>query len=813
MQILSIDLNNIKCHRDTHIDFVAGVNVLSGPNGVGKSTVFEAVGYALFGVDAKEFVGRIDRFITSGEKKGRISVTFETDKGECYQVTRWAGGGSKWLLATETEEAGHFEVEEHAGAAETEERIKELLGLQGSRSLADQFRLIIGPLQHEFLGPFVTKGKKRREMFDEILNINSWQKTWEGTRVLASALKSRIELLNAEVSAKQEQLVDLPEKKSRKKELKRNRKRIEKELNDKEKRRNLADTQLVDLDNKETELMSCLSEVKILETRLAEGKGKIATQEQRLEEAKHAQRITGETKKAKQAFESADKLLGELNKQQTEHRRMEKEAADLEQKRIRAEQNLHHEQEEMAQTIKRLTTEQRALEQQFKGLKPENELLQRAAGQEKLQMELEELRSGRDLLDGRSSELSEGKEQLSKGVCPFFQEKCLNLENGNVDDTYDKGLARLKKEKDVLTTQIKTAEGRLKDAIEARDEKNRLETRAKEVQKQLESLNDQLIVNDKRKAKIQQLQKELEHVLKQVDLKKKELSPFHRLDQLIERTEKEKKRYQAGRDRYLAHQKVAEEYHNRHTELEIMKKLFVELQGKHRRKSKEKEKLQKVYTGEQHRKVRKQKEELGAEIASRSQQLQGLGREYDQVNIDIQRLEVIAKEVDKAASEQKKMVEKQSLVEFLRKQVFNHVSERLSERIREEISLRADRIYRTIGETEEELYWGDNYRIVLRDMDGGEIRERDDDQLSGGQLMSAVVALRLAMLQSIDARIAFFDEPTSNLDSTRRENLARAFRAIDVGREELSAHWYDQLFLISHDVAFTEVTDQIISLE
>jgi len=40
-----------------------------------------------------------------------------------------------------------------------------------------------------------------------------------------------------------------------------------------------------------------------------------------------------------------------------------------------------------------------------------------------------------------------------------------------------------------------------------------------------------------------------------------------------------------------------------------------------------------------------------------------------------------------------------------------------------------------------------------------------------------------------------------------------AFRAIDVGREEVTEHWYDQLFLISHDVAFTEVTDQIISLE
>lgn len=63
-----------------------------------------------------------------------------------------------------------------------------------------------------------------------------------------------------------------------------------------------------------------------------------------------------------------------------------------------------------------------------------------------------------------------------------------------------------------------------------------------------------------------------------------------------------------------------------------------------------------------------------------------------------------------------------------------------------------------------------------------------------------------------NATISFFDEPTSNLDATRRENLAQAFRAIDVGREEVTEHWYDQLFLVSHDVAFTEITEQIIQL-
>ena len=152
------------------------------------------------------------------------------------------------------------------------------------------------------------------------------------------------------------------------------------------------------------------------------------------------------------------------------------------------------------------------------------------------------------------------------------------------------------------------------------------------------------------------------------------------------------------------------------------------------------------------------------------------------------------------------------MVKFLRNQVFKNVSEQLSERFREEISLRADRIYRTIAESDEELHWGEKYQIILRDMHDGQLRERSDDQLSGGQTMSAVVALRLALLQTIGARIAFFDEPTSNLDAARRENLAHAFRAIDVGREEVTEHWYDQLFLISHDEAFTEITDQMLQV-
>ena len=193
MQILSIHLKNIKSHRELDLEFSSGINVLSGPNGVGKSTIFEAIGYAMFGVDAQSFVGNVDRFVSIGAKRGEIAVVFSVDEG-CYRISRTVGTPAKWLLAKEA--GGDFEIEEHKDARETEVRLKELLGLTSGRSLAEQFELVIGPFQHDFLGPFVIKQPtKRRDKFDEILGIDSWRKTFSETNALMKALQNRIEVL------------------------------------------------------------------------------------------------------------------------------------------------------------------------------------------------------------------------------------------------------------------------------------------------------------------------------------------------------------------------------------------------------------------------------------------------------------------------------------------------------------------------------------------------------------------------------------------------------------------------------------------
>ncbi len=98
------------------------------------------------------------------------------------------------------------------------------------------------------------------------------------------------------------------------------------------------------------------------------------------------------------------------------------------------------------------------------------------------------------------------------------------------------------------------------------------------------------------------------------------------------------------------------------------------------------------------------------------------------------------------------------------------------------------------------LRWGEDYGVTL-EVDG---RERQFAQLSGGEQMSAALAVRLALLREMsNIDVAFFDEPTTNLDETRRDALARQI---------LDVKGFRQLFVISHDDTFEQATQNIIRI-
>ncbi len=812
MQIISISLKNIKSHREKELHFVNGINVLSGENGVGKSTIFEAIGYALFGVDARDFVGNIERFITIGAKKGEIVVTFATGDGETYRVSRSVGAGSKWLLAREI--GGTFEVEDHAGAQETETRIKELLKLDSGRPLADQYKLVIGPFQNEFLGPFVLKQPTKRQVaFDEILGIDAWRKTFKGTSSLQVSIKNKIEVLNVEIEGKQEQITPLPQRKNELSALVESAGIQKKVLSKRKKTLTDIQKQLARLDGQEKTTNTVKSDIQVLENRIRDGEGKITDQKKRLKESEAALEIREKSRAGKEAFDAAEADLKSLREQEKQRREIEKDINALDKESGRLSQALEHEIREVGKTGKQLAEEEGQLKSDQKALAADDGTNKTAARLQELRKDEENLLSAKGLIEGRRAGLLEGKEKLAQGNCPFFKEPCQNIAGKIPRDVFSSKVDDLDKESLDLDKRLRGLSREITTADIAQHELDSIKVRTQEIEKQLIALSRKRNVNNNRKQANEEIKRQKEAAEKKACARKEDLKKYNKLDTDIARTEKLRTTHQIARDAFFANQKDARDLNNRRESLEKMSKLFKELKQSFTSKQKALVKLEKDYDSRRHTEVRLVKEQLVAELATITQKMNDLEKDRNRLEEEIKKMKQIKEDIKVRLAQKKNFQDKDELVKFLRNNIFNNVSAQLSERFREEISLRADIIYRNIAETDEELYWGDKYQIVLRDMQDGELRERTDDQLSGGQTMSAVVSLRLALLQTIGARVAFFDEPTSNLDAARRANLAHAFRAIDVGREEVTEHWYDQLFLISHDVAFTEVTDQIISLE
>ena len=811
MQILSIQLKNIKAHRDTELHFCPGINVLSGPNGVGKSTIFEAIGYALFGVDAQSFVGNIERFISIGAKRGEIALVFQLDGDSRFRVSRSVGAPSKWLLAKEL--GGSFEVEEHKDAKETEARIKELLGLDNGRPLADQFTLVIGPFQHEFLGPFVIKqAAKRRDEFDAILGIDTWRKTFGETNGLLKAIKARLNALESAIAPLREQLAALPDKHAAQQGARLELAAAQQDFQRKQQSLGALEKQLQDIEQRAQRVKTLAGLIDTLRVRIETGREKILAQKTLVSAAEQAQQLVTTSATGRQAFEQAEQRLAELAEQAKRQRRLEGELTALDKQLGRLAERLEFETRAIDALGRELEQETRRLAERRRQLAIDPALQQRAARLPEIRQALDRVRAQIGQLQGRRAGLAEGSEKLAEGICPFFQEPCRNLAEAPPGDVFSAKFADLDAQSRQLSEQLRRLSAEETAAIQASDQLKTVAGQLKVLEEQAAGLAQKAQTSAERSAGLAGLQNDRAQVQQQLANKQLELQPFSTLQADIAAAEAERKHHQPARDLYLANQRLAGELAQRLVELQKFEALLQTLQGDLTAREAELQAAAANYSADQHQNLRLSKDGLGREVGALEQKVAGLGQELARLAREIEQLRGIDQSLAAKQAEVKAYGQKEELVKFLRNKVFRNVSGYLSERFREEISRRADRIYRTIAESDEELLWAENYQVVLRDLVDGQLRERSDDQLSGGQMMSAVVALRLALLQTIGARIAFFDEPTSNLDAARRENLARAFRAIDVGREEVTEHWYDQLFLVSHDVAFTEITDQVLEL-
>ena len=93
MIIESIVIKNFKSHRDTKIEFNTGISIIMGDNGAGKSSILEAVSFALFkqhsGKKLEQLI-RTDHQNPDGKNKMSVELEFKSN-GRTYRVLRERG--------------------------------------------------------------------------------------------------------------------------------------------------------------------------------------------------------------------------------------------------------------------------------------------------------------------------------------------------------------------------------------------------------------------------------------------------------------------------------------------------------------------------------------------------------------------------------------------------------------------------------------------------------------------------------------------------------------------------------------------------
>jgi len=159
--ITSVKLGNFLSHKDTELTFDNGVTVFIGDNGAGKSSVIDAMTFALFGKTTR---GNNEETIRDGENQAVTQIHFEVN-GKTYRA----------IKKTQGKTSSHQLLDGNSSpiaitADKTEEEIKKIIGMDyetlGIASIVPQ-----GELSQIIQSK---NGRKLRDLIDKVIGTGKY---------------------------------------------------------------------------------------------------------------------------------------------------------------------------------------------------------------------------------------------------------------------------------------------------------------------------------------------------------------------------------------------------------------------------------------------------------------------------------------------------------------------------------------------------------------------------------------------------------------------------------------------------------------
>jgi len=438
------------------------------------------------------------------------------------------------------------------------------------------------------------------------------------------------------------------------------------------------------------------------------------------------------------------------------------------------------------------------------------------------------------------------QQEIRNGLCPILSQKCLNLKDGETLEGFvSSKFSELRAEIATVETQQKQVAVLLRASLDAekftaaletlRSRQDEIKAEGERLNKELDALRSQATAVSDVEAKIRTTEVQLNkldnpsarlRIFETEAARESEIrEEITKVESNFERLESERKilteqleaykdldtqwaEFTAARDAsandhrtFLANETLAGSLENCQTELESASDTMKNLAADLERSQHDLDAAGRDYDRERHLSLKAELIETEKRYIGAKAKLDTADQRKKQLASVLERLNEVRVAMQGDHAERDRLERSAELTTFIR-ETLKEAAPRVARNYVHHVSLEANQLFREIsGHAEQTLKWADDYGILLEENG----HDRPFINLSGGEQMAAALAVRLALLKQLsDIRIAFFDEPTTNMDAARRENLALQISNIK---------HFDQLFVISHDDTFEGYVDNVVAVE
>ncbi len=482
MQIKSLELKNIKSHLASKFDFELGTTAITGTNGVGKTTILEAIAWTLFGfLDYKK-----DDFVTRGEKRGEVHVTVETSDQKTYIIYRDTGTGYyvydptiKSKIAEKGEEVSDF--------------LRRILQVEVGTDLKELFQTAIGVPQGTFTADFLLSRELRKKKFDKLLKVEEYRNSAEKLKTTIKHIELNRQVVFEKIIRIETQLERFEQLTDELKTFKERQKVLKKDIADLQTNLESTKKSLSVFEDLKQKADETLQKINKLEVQISEANRRKIELEKQVEESKNASLKQKEVEADYLLFQTASENLKSLQTEQNKRVNLQTELAKIESEIKTCEIELKNLRENLEKSvsakkeIENLSSQIKQyndLDEQAKKISAELTIAKDAEKQlANLQKDLEKLREdfkkGKAEIDNLTNKQTEMQAkitalnvvntqldavesqrneitmqlanlkatiekdkqfevQVNNGLCPILSEKCLNLKEGENLATYFK---------------------------------------------------------------------------------------------------------------------------------------------------------------------------------------------------------------------------------------------------------------------------------------------------------------------------------------------------------------------------------------